>query len=207
MPRRRPPIPTPPPEPPRPPVGLPVRLLVKGGALLLGLALFIAGLVALGHFALEQIRDHDRYTIPFASIECAPPPGLSRAEFLEEVQYLGRLPERLRVLDDDLPAQLARAFALHPWVARVERVEVTPSRQVRVRLTHRRPALAVRVGERLRVVDSEGVLLPSKAPTAGLPVFEGQAPPPAGPAGTRWGDAAVEEAARAAAGRSGFGPG
>ncbi|MCI0461819.1 MAG: hypothetical protein L0Z62_33125 [Gemmataceae bacterium] len=207
MPRRRPPIPTPPPEPPRPLVRLPVRLLVKVGALLLGLGLFLAGLVALRHFAVEQIREDDRYSLPFAGIECDPPPELSRAEFLEEVQYLGRLPERLRVLDDDLPEQLARAFALHPWVARVERVEVTRGCRVRVRLTHRRPALAVWVGERLRGVDDEGVLLPGKAPTAGLPVFEGQAPPPAGPAGTRWGDAAVEKAARTVAGRSGPGPG
>jgi hypothetical protein len=177
---------------------LPVRFLVKAGALLVGLALGVGGLIALGHFAVDQLRDQDRYTVPFAEVECDPPPGLERVEFLDEVRYLGRLPERLRVLDDDLAEQLARAFALHPWVAKVERVEVTRARQVRVRLAHRRPALAVRVGERLHVVDTEGVLLPRNAPAVGLPVFVGKAAPPAGPEGTRWGDPAVEEAARQA---------
>jgi hypothetical protein len=47
-------------------------------------------------------------------------------------------------------------------------------------------------------VDAHGILLPKSAPTTALPVFPGTAAPPAGPVGTRWGDAAVEAAARAA---------
>src|SRR5205085_1645284 len=63
--------------------------------------------------------------------------------FLGEVQYLGGLPERLALLDDDLPGRLAEAFARHPWVEKVERVEVVPPGRVRARLTYRTPVLAV----------------------------------------------------------------
>jgi hypothetical protein len=170
----------------------------KVAALLLGLGLFVAGLIVLGEYAQEQLRDRDRYTLPFADIECLPaPPYQARRDFLDEVQYLARLPARLRLLDADLPQQLAEGFTQHPWVRKVEQVEVA-AKQVRVRLCYRRPALAVRCGERVRVVDEEGVLLPKEAPAEGLPVFADKAPPPAGPAGTRWGDARVEEAARKA---------
>jgi hypothetical protein len=175
-------------------------MALQVAGLLLGLGLFVAGLLVLGEYAQEQLRDRDRYTLPFTDIECLPePPWTSRGDFLDQVQYLARLPGRLRFLDADLPRQLAEGFAQHAWVRKVERVEVT-SRQVRVRLLYRRPALAVRVEGQLRVVDDEGILLPKEAPTAGLPVFAGQAPRPAGPAGTRWGDAGVETAARKAAG-------
>jgi hypothetical protein len=196
LPRRR-RIEEPPPPPAEPPrwAG---RLVFKVAALLLGLGLFIAGLIVLGEYAQEHLRESDRYTLPFADIECLPaPPYQARRDFLDEVQYLARLPARLRLLDADLPQRLAEGFAQHPWVRKVEQVEVT-AKQVRVRLTYRRPALAVRRGERVRVVDVDGVLLPKGAPAEGLPVFAGKVPPPAGPAGMRWGDAEVEEAARKA---------
>lgn len=201
MPRRRrieePPAPPPPPPPRR----WAARLVFQAVALLLGLGLFVAGLIVLGQYAQEQLRDRDRYTLPFADIECLPaPPCTPRGDFLDQVQYLARLPGRLHLLDADLARRLAEGFAQHPWVRKVEQVEVT-SKQVRVRLLYRRPALAVRVGEQVRVVDAEGILLPNGAATERLPMFEGQAPRPAGPAGTRWGDAGVEEAARTAESR------
>jgi hypothetical protein len=186
------------PPPPAAPKRWAGGLVLKLAAPLLGLALFVAGLIVLGEYAQQQLRDRDRYTLSFADIECLPvPPYQTRRDFLDEVQYLARLPVRLRLLDADLPQRLAEGFAQHPWVRKVEQVEVT-AKQVRVRLTYRRPALAVRRGDRVRVVDADGVLLPKGAPAAGLPVFAGEAPRPAGPTGTRWGDAEVEEAARKA---------
>jgi hypothetical protein len=187
------------PPPPAEPTRWAGGLVIKAAALLLGLGLFVAGLIVLGEYAQEQLRDRDRYTLPFADIECLPaPPYQPRRDFLDEVQYLARLPGRLPLLDPDLAKRLAEGFAQHPWVRKVEQVEVT-AKQVRVRLSYRRPALAVRRGESVRVVDADGILLPKGAPAEGLPVFAGQAPRPAGPAGTRWGDADVEEAARKAA--------
>jgi hypothetical protein len=161
--------------------------------------LVVAGLIVLGQHAQDQLRDRDRFALPFAEIECQPcPPYQAPSDFLDEVQYLARLPGRLRLLDPDLGKQLAEGFAQHPWVRRVEQVEIT-AKKVRVRLVYRRPALAVRRGESVRVVDVDGILLPKEAPVDGLPVFSGKAPQPAGPAGTRWGDPAVEEMARRAA--------
>jgi hypothetical protein len=174
------------------------RWLLVWFAPALGVGLLVAGVFLLGKIARDHLRGLDRYTIAFAEIDCTPPAGQTRADFLDEVQYLTDLPDQLRLLDDDLPARLAEAFARHPWVEKVERVEIIPPRQVRVRLSYRTPVLAVKVAGQTRAVDVHGILLPATAVTRGLPVFPGQAPPPAGPAGTRWGDAAVEAAARAA---------
>jgi hypothetical protein len=158
--------------------------------------LLLLGLVALGKLARHRLRDEARYSLPFEAVECPAPPGSERVPFLGEVQYLARLPDRLRLLDEDLPRRLADAFARHPWVERVEAVEVTPPEGVRVRLRFRTPALAVPQPGGVRVVDRRGVLLPASAPDAGLPVYPGVAPPPRGAAGEPWGDPAVEAAAR-----------
>jgi hypothetical protein len=136
--------------------------------------------------------------VPLADVECEPPPGMTRADFLDEVRYYAGLPEKLSVLDEQLPARLRAAFAQHPWVARVDDVTVMPPRHLHVALTYRVPVLAVRWGGTLRAVDASGVLLPVRASTAGLPVYAGQPRPPQGREGTRWGDPDVERAARAA---------
>lgn len=65
--------------------------------------------------------------ITFSEIEVRPPAGLSRREFLEEVQYLAGRPDRLVPLAES-PAGLASAFARHPRVRRVVRVTVTRGR-------------------------------------------------------------------------------
>src|SRR5438105_10076255 len=98
--------------------------MLRGLALLASVGLVLAGLIALGRYGLDQVRDRDRYILAFADIDCAPPPGLGRAEFLDEVQYLAGSPDRLRLLDEDLPARLAACFGRHPWGAKVERVDV-----------------------------------------------------------------------------------
>jgi hypothetical protein len=174
----------------------PRRWFVQCLATLLVVAAFLAGLIMVGQWAHERIRGTSRYAVPFADIACTPPPGMARAEFLDEVQYLSRLPAQLGFLDDDLSRNLAAAFADHPWVEKVDGVILQPPRQIQVRLVMRRPVLAVRTPEGLGAVDRQGVRLPRTAATEGLPVFAGEARPPQGPAGTKWGDPAVEERAR-----------
>jgi hypothetical protein len=171
---------------------------LKGLAVLAGGGLFLFGLVGLGKVAWQQLRDREQFTIAFADIECDPPPGQGRADFLDEVQYLAALPEKLRFLDEGLAERLAGAFARHPRVEKVTRVELTAPRRVRVRLVYRTPVLAVRWGGQTRVVDGMGVLLPRGTPARGLPLFPGRAPPPKTAEGQPWGDAAVEAAARRA---------
>jgi hypothetical protein len=174
------------------------KWLLQALALVLLVGLSLGGVIAIGRLAHVDLREQQRYQLAFADISCEPPPGLSRASFLDEVQYLTSFPGSLDLLDPDLAERLAAGFGKHPWVARVERVEVVPPRLVRLTLVYRKPALAVPLRGQVRVVDGDGVVLPKSVSADGLPVFAGKAPPPAGPAGSRWGDAAVEAAARAA---------
>ena len=139
--------------------------------------------------------------LPFAAILCTPPPGLSAADFLAEVQFLSNCPDQVRLLDDQLPVRLAAAFIRHPWVERVEKVEVAPG-EVRVRLAYRTPVLAVPwsgADGPVRAVDRAGVVLPLAALTVGLPLYAGKVATPPGGAGVAWGDPRIEAAARTAA--------
>src|SRR5713226_9754777 len=125
----------------------------------------VTGLLIAGRWALGQIRDQDRYAFTFADIDCTPPEYQDRASFLAEVQYLAAMPDRLQILDEDLTARLGEAFARHPWVEKVQKVQIVPPRQVQVQLTYRLPVLIVPQGEQTRVVDRHGILLPPAAPT------------------------------------------
>jgi hypothetical protein len=196
------------------------RWLLQGLIPLTCAGLALVGLAALGRLAVERLRGEDRYTVAFADLDCVPPDGLTREEFLDEVQYLAEQPDRLGLLDDGLAERLAAAFARHPWVEEVRGVEVG-SRGASVRLVYRRAVLAVplqdgvplkdgvaeiaaRSGSRReakksgRAVDKQGVLLPVKAMVPGLPVLYGDVAPPTGQAGSPWGDPRVEAAARTA---------
>jgi hypothetical protein len=160
-------------------------------------AALLGGVIVAGRWGLEQLHDSPRYNIAVADLECQPPVGMTRQEFLDEVRYESRLPSRLNVLDEELPQNLRDAFTRHPWVEKVESVEIKPAKQVIVTLTFRKPVLAVKLGTELRVVDGDGVLLPRKTATAGLPIYDGIAKAPLrDQAGTRWGDPNVEAAAR-----------
>ena len=46
--------------------------------LLVVVAGFLAGLIALGQWSLEQIRQRERYTVFFGDIDCTPPAGMDR---------------------------------------------------------------------------------------------------------------------------------
>jgi hypothetical protein len=159
-------------------------------------AAVVFGLVWLGRYARERLEEKRHYTVAFTDLRCPTPPGLDRAVFLSEVQYYGGVPDQLNLLEPHLVARVTAAFSLHPWVERVDGVNLRGPGAPTVRLILRTPALVV-AG---RVVDRHGILLPVGAPTAGLPVFPGDAPPPKGPAGTPWGDPIVEDAARKAGG-------
>jgi hypothetical protein len=172
---------------------------VQIGLALVGGVLILFGVVFGGKAARDSLRWQKRYTVHFLDIDCPAPPHQERVRFLSEVQYLASMPSRLQLLDKDLPAQLTAAFARHPWVEKVEQIDLPATGQVRVKLCFRTPVLAVPSEGQLRAVDCHGILLPTSANTQGLPVFQGSARPYAGPAGTPWPDAAVEKAARMAA--------
>ena len=178
--------------------------MVKTAAALLPLVaglLLLSGVLALGALALRSLHNQPRYQIVFGDIECTPPPGLTREVFLEEVQMLASFPDSVCELDDGLPARLSAAFAKHPWVERVQGVEVTAAKRVRVRLTYRTAVLRVRAkgDDKARAVDRFGVRLPDAAVDPSLPLLVGEVERPTGREGRPWGDDRVEAAARTAA--------
>lgn len=175
------------------------KWIFKVAVFCLALAGFVGGLILLGQWARNDLRERDRYRTAFADIDVDPPPGMDRPAFLDEAQYFGSMPNAVSLLDSDLAEQLATAFGQHPWVAKVAEVRVILPQTIKVRLIYRKPVLAVPVGDILRAVDGEGVLLPRRAATDGLPRFTGKALPPAGPDGSRWGDPGVETQARSLA--------
>jgi hypothetical protein len=181
--------------------------LWRGGLQLLilaaGLGVLFGGLMTLARMTREKARASERYTALFADIECAPPPEGSRAAFLNEVRYLTDFPERLHLLDDDLKQRLYEAFSQHPWVEKVERVEVEPPRQIIVALRYRTPVLAVAADDQadkriLAVVDRRAIVLPASASSKGLPTFFGTSKGRTRRAGALWEDDGVIEAARTA---------
>ena len=172
-------------------------LLRTAVPLAVGLLLLCAVMV-FGGLALRALHGQARYQIAFADIDCAPPPHVSRAEFLEEVQYFARMPDSVSVLDDGLPARLSAAFARHPWVEEVKGVEITAPSRVRVQLVYRVAALTVALGDGIdRPVDRHGVRLPAAAVDPSVPVLRGEVRLP-GQEGQLWGDERVTGAARTA---------
>jgi hypothetical protein len=163
----------------------------------LGAGLVVLGVIALGRGAADALRDQQRYALSFGDIDCAPPDGVSRAEFLDEVAFQAGWPDRMNLLEDDLPARLAAAFAMHPWVEKVDHVEVKLPHRVHVRLTYREPVL--NVAGPSRAVDRHGILLPVTVHAAELPVLVTPASGPPPVTGTRWGNPVVEAAAATAA--------
>jgi hypothetical protein len=172
--------------------------LVRAALLTAGGLVVLLGWVVLGRQAANGLRGSDRYTVAFADIDCTPPASLSRADFLGEVQYLSDLPDRMALSDEGLASRLAAAFANHPLVESVERVEVLP-RPVRVSLVYRTAILGVPGPGAARVVDGKGILLPLSVSSEGLPSLIGAVAPPAGSAGQPWGDDRVTAAAAVAA--------
>src|SRR5881296_2481938 len=79
--------------------------------LLLALALGVWFFVDWAARTRGQVRDWKRYSIAFTDIDCPPPPGEERVEFLTEVRYLAEMPATLRILDENLAERLAKAFA------------------------------------------------------------------------------------------------
>src|SRR5436305_750094 len=79
------------------------RWIVQGLLPALGAGLLLLAVIVGGQWARQGLHGQERYELSFAAVECAPPPGLTREEFLTEVQYLSGLPDRLDVLAADTP--------------------------------------------------------------------------------------------------------
>ena len=148
------------------------KWLVQVAAPLIGVACALSGVLTLGQQVRGYLCEKDNYRIAFKDIDCAAPSGMTCAEFLGEVQYLGSWPDEVRLLEDQLPSRLEKAFAGHPWVESVRRIEVGSDHTVRIQLLFRSPVLTVPTQRSsdgattaivYRSVDAAGVLLPQSA--------------------------------------------
>jgi hypothetical protein len=146
------------------------------------------------------------YIVTPDKIELTKLPEWIHADVKAEVVRASSL-SRLKLADRRLVEQVAQAFALHPWIAKVTRVEKRFPAKVLVAVEYRRPVAAVelaREGKReLLFVDADGVLLPS-LDFAGNQAGDylrigGIASTPAIFYGSPWGDESVAGAARIAA--------
>jgi hypothetical protein len=113
------------------------RRLIQVALGLLVCGLIVGGVVAVGNVARQSLGPQDRYAVPFAQIECPVPSGEGKAQFLEEVQYIGSFPDTLNVLDPALPEKLREAFARHKRVQKVIRVQVLTPKRIVVELAFR----------------------------------------------------------------------
>ena len=113
------------------------RVLMRVTLALAAVCLVVGGLVAVGNLARDSLGPADRYKVDFAAIDCPAPPGMTREDFLAEVQYNGAFGDDLSVLDPALPDKLRAAFAKHRAVAAVNKVTIRPPKHITVDLTFR----------------------------------------------------------------------
>lgn len=104
------------------------------------------------------------YTVAAERISVTPQPAWIQANVKTEV-IRSLSGAKLELLDRDLVEKIADAFQLHPWVAKVIRVQKRYPAQINVELEYRRPVLVVKIDapgeEGLLFLDRESVLLPS----------------------------------------------
>jgi hypothetical protein len=172
--------------------------------------LLIAGVVVAAAFAARAIWQQVRadvfggadYQLTLDDIEITPAPSWIRSDVKAEALRDGSLDEPLPLADEDLAERIAKAFALHPWVATVERVSKRYPAGATVELVYRRPVAMVEVPDGLFPVDRDGVLLPSADFTAtearNYPRIAGAPSQPFGPVGTSWNDPTVTAGAKIA---------
>jgi hypothetical protein len=162
---------------------------------LAGVAFFLYGLHTFDQFLRGQMREQPRYLLPFDQIGTKAPPGLSRQQFLSEVQKLSDYPDKIYLLDDDVIPRLREAFSKHAWVEEVRQIDIMGSAGVRVEVDFRVPVLAIPQTGAMRLVDGKGKLLPGNDPVNGVAMWRGHATTPLGPSGTLWGDKDIEATA------------
>lgn len=161
------------------------------------------GLFTLWRSVKPRVLALPQFLVTAENVSITLPPKWIRSDVKNDVFRDVELAGPVSILDDDLAERFYEAFAAYPWVAKVNRVLKRPPAGVDVDLVYRRPVLMVKVPDGLLPVDGEGVQLltadfsPLEASRYPRLVELGPATPP--PAGTRWSDARVAQAAALAA--------
>jgi hypothetical protein len=178
---------------------------------LLGMALLL-GVIGGPYLAWRKLKPRilgsPEYRVGPEQVEITPAPAWIHSDIRAEVFRDPSLDGPLWLTDDNLTEQIAAAFSLHPWVAKVTRVTKrhpasTNPAAVKVELVYRQPVCMVEVPGGVLAVDAEGVLLPSEdfspIEATRYPRLVGADQKPNSPPGRRWADAKVVGGAEIAA--------
>lgn len=137
------------------------RRRVRALVALAVVALLGWGAQSVWRWAAPVVASRDRYLIPAESITVSTPPEWIVADVRSQVIHSSGLDGRLSILDPQLPETINRAFALHPWVQSIDRVEKRFPPAVHIELTYRRPIAVIEtVRGELLPVDVAGRRLP-----------------------------------------------
>jgi len=177
-----------------------LRLLWARGPLLFTLGVGMA-VLAFGTFWAwravgPRVLDSPAYQLKPEQISLnAPPQWILANDLRKEAVRNASLDRPLSIMDEQLAERIALAFAAHPWVAKVQRVEKFHPARVEVQLVYRRPVAAVADGSDLWPVDVGGVLLPreniSRAELTKFPKISGIDGRPLARPGSVWQDMRV----------------
>lgn len=178
------------------------------GAALLLTAAIIGGFVAWKRWGPE-VMERSAYKLAVDNVTLPEQPPWISSDIRAEVFRDSSLTNS-SMLERGLTKRVCDAFEMHPWVERVNRVNMQPPARVLVDLNYRQPVAWVRVPDGVipgksggvLPIDKSAVLLPPKGLTDQPPdllliTIDGISP--CGPAGEAWGDPRVAGAAAIAA--------
>lgn len=130
------------------------------------IAALVAGRVAWNRWGQPSLDD-PAFAISPEQIVVTPQPAWIQGDVKAEVIRDSALTD-LNLHDKQLLDKVARAFALHSWVAKVKRVEKAYPARLTVDIDYRKPVATVEIGDALGsgepgllFIDAESVLLPS----------------------------------------------
>ncbi len=166
----------------------------------------LVGLVALPPYLVQRLprlASRPEYRLATKQIRIVPAPESPvPANLLEQVCEQAKLPRELSLLDDKLAPELARAFARHPWIAKVVSVRKSHPAAVTIEVQYREPVGMVQVTGGRFPIDATGVVLPPGDFTVGdlkrYPTIQGLTPSSSLRPGVAWKDPSLLAAARLA---------
>jgi hypothetical protein len=144
------------------------RLSIRSKWLLVLAAVIVAGVAGerLYRGVQQQLANLPEYRLTAEAIHVSPQPPWIRTDVKAEVLESSDALVDISVLGDadKIHHRLVDAFEMHPWVERVERIELLAPAAVDVQLKYRRPAVVVAVKRdnlvELLLVDAHAVRLP-----------------------------------------------
>jgi hypothetical protein len=116
--------------------------------------------------AAPALARNERFLVAADDFTVNPPPEWCQADVARQVLGASGLAGRLSLLDPSFATAVHDAFALHPWVERVEGIRKAFPPAVHVQLVYRQPVAAIESpgggGIQLLPVDRYGIHLPAR---------------------------------------------